>query len=115
MGLSDKTATTRSLFLYIYFVGRVEFEKFNPKAVDKIEQELDELEFLFNENPRYVIIGTGQTGVLPLTQKSEHWLASKVENDNIVLIRDRTPLVLEKTNNLLKRGEKVAGVFHTTC
>jgi AcrR family transcriptional regulator len=49
MGLSDKTATTRSLFLYIYFVGRVEFEKFNPKAVDKIEQELDELKFLFNE------------------------------------------------------------------
>ena len=49
MGLSDKTATTRSLFLYIYFVGRVEFEKFNPLAAHKIEQDLDDLKFFLNE------------------------------------------------------------------
>ena len=49
MGLSDKTATTRSLFLYIYFVGRVEFEKFNPLAAEKIEKDLDNLKFFLNE------------------------------------------------------------------
>ena len=70
---------------------------------------------LFQENPRYFVIGTGQTGILPLTQETESWLASKLEQENIVLIRDRTPLVLNKTNELLKQGVRIAGIFHTTC
>ena len=74
-----------------------------------------ELNLLFEGKPRYFIIGTGQTGILPLSQETESWLASKLEQENIVLIRDRTPLVLEKTNELLKQGERIAGVFHTTC
>jgi hypothetical protein len=61
------------------------------------------------------VIGTGQTGILPLTQASESWLASKIKQENIVLIRDCTPLVLDKTNGLLKQGERIAGIFHTTC
>ncbi len=74
-----------------------------------------ELKLLFEENPRYLVIGTGQTGILPLTQESESWLASKLEQENIVLIRDRTPLVLDKTNELLKQDKRIAGIFHTTC
>lgn len=79
------------------------------------ELSLWELKMLFQRNPRYFVIGTGQTGILPVTQESESWLASKLKQENIVLIRDRTPLVLDKTNDLLKQGEKVAGIFHTTC
>jgi hypothetical protein len=79
------------------------------------ELSLWELEKLFQGNPRYLIIGTGQTGILPLTPESESWLASKVNEENVVLIRDRTPLVLAKTNELLKQGKKIAGIFHTTC
>ena len=79
------------------------------------ELSLWELNMLLQTNPRYFIIGTGQTGILPLTQKSEDWLKSKLAEEKIILIRDRTPLVLEKTNQLLKRGEKVVGIFHTTC
>ncbi|MFX0171841.1 MAG: MTH938/NDUFAF3 family protein [Candidatus Hodarchaeota archaeon] len=79
------------------------------------ELSLWELKMLLQYNPHYFIIGTGQTGVLPLTQESENWLASKLEQEDIVLIRDRTPLVLDKTNELLKQGEKIAGIFHTTC
>jgi hypothetical protein len=79
------------------------------------ELSIWELKLLFKENPRYFIIGTGQTGILPLTQDSESWLASKLKKENIVLVRDRTPLVLDKTNELLKQGERIAGIFHTTC
>ncbi|MFX0124497.1 MAG: MTH938/NDUFAF3 family protein [Candidatus Hodarchaeota archaeon] len=79
------------------------------------ELSLWELKKLLKNNPRYLVIGTGQTGILPLTQESESWLTSKLEEENIALIRDRTPLVLDKTNELLKQGERVAGIFHTTC
>ena len=79
------------------------------------ELSLWELKLLLQGNPRYLVIGTGQTGILPLTQDSESWLASKLEQENIVLIRDRTPLVLNKTNELLKQGMRIAGIFHTTC
>jgi hypothetical protein len=79
------------------------------------ELSLWELRMLIKNNPRYLIIGTGQTGVLPLTQESEDWLSLKVEEEKVVVIRDRTPSVLEQTNSLLKQGEKVAGIFHTTC
>ncbi|MHA1966754.1 MAG: hypothetical protein ACW964_03015 [Candidatus Hodarchaeales archaeon] len=79
------------------------------------ELSLWELKMLFQRNPRYIVIGTGQTGILPLTQASESWLASKIKQENIVLIRDCTPLVLDKTNGLLKQGERIAGIFHTTC
>ena len=79
------------------------------------ELSLWELKMLFQRNPRYLVIGTGQTGILPLTQESESWLTSKLKQENIVLIRDRTPLVLDKTNELLQQGERVVGIFHTTC
>ncbi|MFX0182206.1 MAG: MTH938/NDUFAF3 family protein [Candidatus Hodarchaeota archaeon] len=79
------------------------------------ELSLWELKKLLQGNPRYFVIGTGQTGVLPLTQETESWLASKVKQENIVLIRDRTPLVLDKTNELLNQGERITGIFHTTC
>ena len=79
------------------------------------ELSLWELQKLFQHNPSYLVIGTGQTGILPLTPESESWLVSKLQEENVVLIRDRTPLVLAKTNELLKEGERVAGVFHTTC
>ena len=79
------------------------------------ELSLWELKMLFQNNPHYFVIGTGQTGILPLTQESEGWLSSTLKQENVILIRDRTPLVLDKTNELLKQGERVAGIFHTTC
>ncbi|UCG01993.1 MAG: hypothetical protein JSW11_20640 [Candidatus Heimdallarchaeota archaeon] len=79
------------------------------------ELSLWELQRLFQNKPSYLVIGTGQTGILPLTQESESWLTSKLKEENVVLIRDRTPLVLAKTNELLEQGERVVGVFHTTC
>ena len=42
------------------------------------ELSLWELKMLFQSNPRYLVIGTGQTGILPLTQEYESWLASKL-------------------------------------
>ncbi len=74
-----------------------------------------ELEKLLGNNPEYLIIGTGQRGVLPLQKKTEKWLEKELKNKEICLIKDLTPNVLEKVNELLEKGVKVAGVFHTTC
>lgn len=74
-----------------------------------------ELEKLFKTNPEYLIIGTGQKGFLHMHKKTEKWLEKKLREKKICLIRDVTPNVLEKVNELLAKGVKVAGIFHTTC
>lgn len=103
----------------VYLLPDQEIVKRNKSHSKRIrghkELSLWELQKLFQTNPRYLVIGTGQTGILPLTPESENWLATKLQEENVILIRDRTPLVLAKTNELLKQGERVAGIFHTTC
>lgn len=73
-----------------------------------------EIEQIINENPDYFIIGISQSGVLPMSEETETWLETVVKSNNVQLIRERTPLILDKVNNLLKEGKKVAGIFHTT-
>lgn len=103
----------------VYLLPNQEIVKRNKSHSKRIrghkELSLWELQKLFEHNPSYLVIGTGQTGILPLSPESESWLATKAKEENVILIRDRTPLVLAKTNELLKQGERVAGIFHTTC
>ena len=74
-----------------------------------------ELEQLINEKPEILIIGTGQSGVLPLSEDTQLWLQDAVKQNHIELIRDITPEVLEKANSALGSKKKVVGIFHTTC
>jgi hypothetical protein len=74
-----------------------------------------EIENIIQQNPEVLIIGMGQSGVLPMSQETESWLESTLKDKQIQLIKERTPLILDKVNNLIREGKKVAGIFHTTC
>jgi hypothetical protein len=74
-----------------------------------------ELKSLIKDNPDILIIGMGQSGVLPMKEKTEKWLQEVIIKKKIELVRGLTPEILQKTNDLITSGKKVAGVFHTTC
>ena len=61
------------------------------------------------------VIGTGQSGVLPISEKTQVWLDEVITENNIEVIKGTTPKILEKTNTALNSGKKVVGIFHTTC
>ncbi|TFF96943.1 MAG: hypothetical protein EU547_05700 [Promethearchaeota archaeon] len=74
-----------------------------------------EINKILEQNPEIVIIGMGQSGVLPFTEKVEEILDKLDNRDDIEVIKGNTPDILDKTNNALTSGKKVAGIFHTTC
>ncbi|TFG14913.1 MAG: hypothetical protein EU535_02735 [Promethearchaeota archaeon] len=74
-----------------------------------------ELEQLITEGPDILIIGMGQSGVLPISKETKFWLESLKTERNIKIIQDKTPLILDKTNEALRSNKKVAGIFHITC
>ncbi|MFX1338363.1 MAG: MTH938/NDUFAF3 family protein [Promethearchaeota archaeon] len=74
-----------------------------------------ELEHLLVNDPEILIIGMGQSGVLPMTDGVIDMIMSIKTERNVQVIQGKTPDILDKTNQALKSGKKVAGVFHTTC
>jgi len=73
-----------------------------------------ELEQVLKKGPEILIIGMGQSGVLPFTDGVKNIIES-IKEKNIQIIQDITPKILDKANTALKSGKKVAGIFHTTC
>lgn len=74
-----------------------------------------ELKQLLKGDPEILIIGMGQSGVLPMTDGAINIIDSLTKEKNVQLIQGKTPEILNKTNEALKSSKKVAGVFHTTC
>ena len=74
-----------------------------------------ELEQLIKNGPEILIIGMGQSGVLPMSKETKFWLESIKNERKIKIIQDKTPLILDKINEALRSNKKVAGVFHITC
>jgi hypothetical protein len=74
-----------------------------------------ELKNLIKDGPDILIIGMGQSGVLPIRKKTEKWLQETINVKKIELVKGLTPEILQKTNEALISGKKVAGIFHTTC
>lgn len=74
-----------------------------------------ELNRILREEPDILIIGMGQSGVLPFTEGVEDMLEEIKEKQDIEIIKGNTPDILDKTNEALNSGKKVAGIFHTTC
>lgn len=65
-----------------------------------------ELEFLDEEGPEVVIIGTGQDGSLPLTPKAQKIL------DRYETVVEKTPQALESMAHEKKR---FVAILHVTC
>ncbi|MBD3254916.1 MAG: hypothetical protein GF383_07470 [Candidatus Lokiarchaeota archaeon] len=74
-----------------------------------------ELEQVLKDDPKVLLIGMGQSGVLPMSEETKTWLEEKKKKDGLKIIKANTPDILEKTNALLASEEKFAGIYHTTC
>ncbi|MFX0072044.1 MAG: MTH938/NDUFAF3 family protein [Candidatus Hermodarchaeota archaeon] len=74
-----------------------------------------ELDQVLKDDPEILIIGMGQSGVLPFTDDAELTLESLINEKSVKIIKGITPEILSKTNDVLNSGKRVAGVFHTTC
>lgn len=70
-----------------------------------------EVEKLFSDNPEAIIIGTGWTGVLKVSEE----LKTKSEKLQIRMRALRTPKAVEEYNKLTGEGKKVNSLIHTTC
>jgi hypothetical protein len=74
-----------------------------------------ELDQVLKDDPEILIIGMGQSGILPFTDDAELTIESIINEENVEVIKGKTPEVLSNTNEALNSGKKVAGIFHTTC
>ncbi|MBD3353371.1 MAG: hypothetical protein GF364_17955 [Candidatus Lokiarchaeota archaeon] len=74
-----------------------------------------ELEKMLANKPEVFFVGMGQSGVLPISNDTEQWLQSTIEENSITLIRKKTPKILNEVNKVLEQGKKISGIFHTTC
>ena len=70
-----------------------------------------EIDSLFKENPEIILIGTGRDGMLEVNGN----LLDKAQKDNIKVIVDITPKIIEIYNEKIKSGKKVNALIHTTC
>jgi len=74
-----------------------------------------ELKQILKNDPEILIIGMGQSGILPMTDGAIEEIQVAKKERNLQVIQGNTPDILGKTNDALKSGKRVAGVFHTTC
>ena len=76
----------------------------------------EELELYVEEsgNIEYLVIGTGQYGVLPLTPDAKKYIG-KLEEKGVKIIIDKTPNILSIINRLEKEDKRVLAIIHTTC
>ena len=74
-----------------------------------------ELKNIIDQGPEVLLIGMGQSGILPMSAETEQWLETIKKEKDIEIVKDKTPNILEKTNQLLNSNKKIAGIFHTTC
>ena len=69
---------------------------------------LDEINYIFEVGAKGIIIGTGQYGVLELSEEAREFLDDK----NCTFDLLSTPAAMEKWN---KEQGQVIGLFHVTC
>ncbi len=76
----------------------------------------EELELYIEEagDIEYLVIGTGQYGVLPLTPDTTKYI-EELEEKGIKIIIDKTPNILSTISRLKEENKKVLAIIHTTC
>ena len=72
---------------------------------------LKDVEKAVEEKPEVIVIGTGETGLMSVSEEVKDFIASK----SIQLIVHRTNDAVDEFNRLLGMGKKVVGLFHLTC
>lgn len=70
-----------------------------------------EEEKLLSQNPEIVLIGTGWSGVLKVSDQTR----KNLENAGIEVKIALTPLTVSEFNRLIAEGKRVNALIHTTC
>ena len=81
------------------------------RHLDDHELNLDDFTELINAKPTHLIIGTGAYGVV----KPPREIIDFIENQNIVVIVEKTGKACQTYNSLLKQRIRVAALLHNTC
>jgi hypothetical protein len=71
----------------------------------------EEIKLLLDQKPETLVIGKGQHGILPIPKESRKLL----DDSGIILIEDKTPIIMHLLNNLLEEKSKVVAILHLTC
>ena len=71
----------------------------------------EDVEDLINSKPEYLIIGTGSSGLVNISDDIKERAAA----NNIKLIVEKTPLAVEEFNQLQKKGKNICAFLHGTC
>jgi hypothetical protein len=71
----------------------------------------NELEDLMRKNPEVIVVGTGDSGLLRVSDEVRRLCKQK----NVELVEMTSKKAIEKFNESLKQGKKVIGFIHTTC
>ncbi len=71
----------------------------------------EDIDDILKFSPDYLVIGTGAYGAMTVDKNLENYL----RQSNIHYYILTTDKAVEKFNQLVKEGKKVAGCFHLTC
>ena len=66
---------------------------------------------LINNNPEYIVFGTGASGIMPVPSEIKEYIQKR----GIKLIIQKTTDACQTYNALIKEGKKVAAFLHNTC
>ncbi|NHJ49201.1 MAG: hypothetical protein FK733_15540 [Asgard group archaeon] len=70
-----------------------------------------EIELLLQQKPDTLVIGKGQRGILPIPKESRKIL----EESEVIVIEDKTPIVMHLLNELFEKKANVVAILHLTC
>jgi len=99
----------------IYITADYKIEKRNKELSTKINGHRclgkSKIEYLLKFSPKIIIIGTGLYGALPIDPDAKELL----DKNKIEIVVDKTPRVIDKLNDLLKKNAKICAIIHITC
>lgn len=71
-----------------------------------------EIEHLYRAQPDVILIGTGTSGMARLSREAEKVYLKQPESNLMVV---PSPQAVEKFNQLIDEGKRVAALIHITC
>jgi len=72
---------------------------------------IDDIKDIVAENPEILIIGTGASGLVNVSDKIKEFVKTR----GIKLIIEKTGAACKEYNNALKSNKKVCAIMHGTC
>jgi hypothetical protein len=73
--------------------------------------DLEDIEGILDENPEYVIIGTGESGLAKVSHDAKNFF---LDHKVPVIIKETNQAAIEY-NDLKKQGKRIVALMHLTC